>query len=87
MRPNQTVKIGSEVLVQFEDGFRDIYTIVNSPSADASEGKISDECPLGKAILGQKPKEKISYLLNPAGKKISCLILKVNPHLRLQRHF
>jgi len=53
MRSNPTVKIGSEVLVQFEDGFRDFYTIVNSPSADIAEGKISDECPLGKAILGQ----------------------------------
>jgi len=87
MNPNQTVKIGSEVLVQFEDGFRDFYTIVNSQSTDIAKGKISDECPLGKAILGQKPKEKITYFLNPAGKKINCLILKVNPPLRLKRHF
>lgn len=87
MQKNQQVKIGSEVLVQFEDGFRDFYTIVNSLETDASKGKISDECPLGKAILGQKPKEKITYFLNPAGKKISCFILKVNPPLRLKRHF
>ncbi len=87
MRPNQTVKIGSEVLVQFEDGFRDVYKIVDSHETDIARGKISDESPLAKAILGQKPKEKITYFLNPAGKQISCLILRVNPHLRLRRHF
>ena len=42
------------------------YTIVGSTEADPSQNKISDESPVGKALLGQK-KNKIVEVTVPAG--------------------
>jgi transcription elongation factor GreA len=54
-----TVSIGSTVIVKdLELGEVIEYTIVGSAESDPSENKISNESPVGKALLGQ-PKGKI----------------------------
>ncbi|MGA2240387.1 MAG: GreA/GreB family elongation factor, partial [Candidatus Bathyarchaeia archaeon] len=71
MRKNQRVTIGSQVVVKFKDGSQETFCIVYSQKSDPSKGKISNESPLGQAILGQETNGKI-YYATPLGQKISC---------------
>ena len=48
-----SVQIGSKVKVEV-DGDRDEFVIVSSVEADPMQGKISDESPVGRALLGAK---------------------------------
>lgn len=53
---NDVVSIGSTVtLKDMEYGDELEYTIVGSVEADPGQNKISNESPVGKAILGKKP--------------------------------
>lgn len=49
-----SVVLGSTVVVEVE-GRKDKFTIVGSLEADPMSGKISDESPVGQALLGAKP--------------------------------
>jgi len=63
-----TVSIGSKVLIkdlEFGDEFE--YVIVGSVEADLAESKISNESPVGKAILGQRIGQVVEVSV-PAGK-------------------
>jgi len=63
----EAVHIGSKVLLkdlEFGDEFE--YTIVGSVEADPGASKISNESPVGKAILG-KPKGSVVEVNVPAG--------------------
>ena len=55
------VVLGSKVTV-VEDGTKEkeIYYVVGSAEARPSEGKISIESPLGKALLGAKVRDKVT---------------------------
>ncbi len=61
------VGIGSRVTVEtIEGGVRGSYQIVGSQEADPMNGRISEESPFGKALLGKKCGEEV--LVNaPAG--------------------
>lgn len=49
------VQMGSKVTVKdVEFGDEDTFMLVGSTEADPDEGKISNESPLGQALLGQK---------------------------------
>lgn len=57
-RSNQ-VSIGSVVVVIQTKTSKEVeYQLVGPVEADPLEGKISDESPLGKALLGKKPGDK-----------------------------
>lgn len=47
------VTIGSTVTIKI-DGDKETYTIVGAVEADPSAGRISNESPFGKALLGRK---------------------------------
>jgi transcription elongation factor GreA len=59
------VQIGSTVVVR-SDGGRETYTIVGSAEAAPAEGRISNESPVGRALLGHKKGEKVLVSV-PAG--------------------
>ena len=59
------VQIGSTVVVESDDG-RETYTIVGSTEASPTDGKISNESPVGRALLGHKKGEKVVVSV-PAG--------------------
>ncbi len=62
------VSVGSTVVLKdLEYGDEIAYTIVGSAEADPSANKISNESPVGKAILGQKTNAVIEVSV-PAGK-------------------
>lgn len=62
------VSIGSTVLIKDLDEEDEIYyTIVGSAEADPAKNRISNESPVGKAILGQKTGSIVEVSV-PAGK-------------------
>jgi len=54
------VKFGYKVTVQNEAGEKIKYTIVGSPENNPSEGKISNESPVGKALLGKHAGDEVA---------------------------
>ena len=59
------VQIGSTVSVESGDGV-ELFTIVGSAEAKPNEGRISNESPVGRALLGKKKGEKVVVRV-PAG--------------------
>ena len=62
---NDHVQIGSTVKVKGPDGSVS-FTIVGSTEAKPTEGRISNESPVGRALLGKKKGEKVVVKV-PAG--------------------
>lgn len=59
------VAVGSTVHVELEEGEQH-FSIVGSTEADPEQGKISNESPIGKALLGKKPGDEVEVQV-PAG--------------------
>ncbi len=57
--PSGTVNVGSRVTVVEGDGPPEVYHIVGPAEASPSEGKISYESPLGKALLGHRVGDEV----------------------------
>lgn len=70
------VRIGSTVTVRDDDGEEDTYTIVGSSEAKPALGKISNESPVGKALLGKHVKNKVVVNL-PNGDSYKLTIIKI----------
>jgi transcription elongation factor GreA len=60
------VELGNKVLIQNQDGKIEQYTIVGSTESNPVEGKISNESPVGRALLGKKIGDSIE-VSTPAG--------------------
>lgn len=60
------VRIGSKVTVDFGDGDKEEYTLVGAIEAKPSQGMISNESPLGKALNGKREGTTASFM-SPAG--------------------
>lgn len=52
------VALGSKVHVELEEGEQE-YVIVGSTEANPDKGYISDQSPIGKALLGKKPGDEV----------------------------
>lgn len=76
-RSKQKVGIGSQVGVHLKDkkSQKRTFQIVGEYEADPMEGKISSVSPLGKALMGQKRGDEITYQA-PAG-EITYVIDKI----------
>lgn len=62
-----TVSLGSDVdFVEDETGEEFSYEIVGTTEADVENGRISNESPIGNALLGRKAGDKISIVV-PSG--------------------
>ncbi len=55
------VRVGSVVHVKDESGKSNKYTIVGSAEAQPAEMKLSNESPVGKALLGHKRGEEVKF--------------------------
>ena len=60
------VEIGSNVKLRTSEGEDESYTIVGSAEASPGEGKISNESPVGLALLGKRVGDEIDVAV-PAG--------------------
>ena len=72
-RPTRQAAIGSTVTVQHEDGAEETYTIVGHLEADPRAGRISNESPIGKAILGKRSGEAAQVAAPAGATKIKVL--------------
>ena len=69
------VTIGSTVTVDM-GGRERVFTIVGGAEADVAAGKISNEYPVGAALLGNKKGDEIETT-GPTGRVIKMTILKI----------
>lgn len=78
IEPNGTsehVGLGSQVTVA-EEGFDpETYVIVGSAEADPGNGRISNESPLGKALMGHAVGAHVTY--EAPGGQIAVEILRI----------
>jgi transcription elongation factor GreA len=73
----ESVGVGSIVNIKDEKGGSLKYTIVGSAEANPAEHKLSNESPVGKALMGHKRGEEVSVSL-PNGKKRKFKITKID---------
>jgi transcription elongation factor GreA len=57
---SESVTFGSLVTVKEQDGAEERYRIVGSAEADAREGRISNESPLGRALLNHRVGDEVT---------------------------
>ena len=77
--PKDAVTLGSFVTVRdLDDEFEDKYEIVGSQEANPREGRISDDSPVGKGLIGHRAGDTVT-IAAPAG-EIRLEVLSVeNP--------
>lgn len=73
---SSVVSVGSHVKIQDEDGDTDEYDITGSTEADPLNGRISDESPVGAALLGHSVGDKVEITL-PTGAVVMYEVLEV----------
>lgn len=70
------VSVGNSVTVLDEDGEEETYTITGSYGSDPLNGLISNQSPIGAALLGKKKGDTVEILL-PNKKTISYTIKNI----------
>jgi transcription elongation factor GreA len=73
--PSDTVILGSQVTVVEEGLDPETYTIVGSVEADPGDGRISNESPLGKALIGRRAGDKVAF--DTPGGQIEMELLRI----------
>jgi transcription elongation factor GreA len=75
-KKNDKVTLGAKVELQDANGNKQKYQIVGSAEADPAHDKISNESPVGQAILGHKKGDCVPVTL-PSGKVLEYTILSI----------
>ncbi|EDL63332.1 transcription elongation factor GreA [Bacillus sp. SG-1] len=74
---SDTVTLGKSVtFIELPDGDEETYTIVGSAEADPFEGKISNDSPIAKSLLGHKVGSEVS--VQTPGGEMNVKITAVN---------
>ena len=77
-KKNDKVVLGSKVeLRDVESGETHVYRVVGSAEADPADMKISNESPVGQAIIGRKKGEVVPVPL-PSGKVLEYAIVSIH---------
>lgn len=68
-KTTKTVQLGSQVTIVEvgDEEFEESYRIVGAQEADPTQGRISNESPIGRALLGARPGDVVSAE-TPAGR-------------------
>ena len=69
------VNIGSTVTVEM-NGAERVFTIVGAAESNAAANKISNESPVGAALIGRKKGEEVATT-GPTGREINMKVLKI----------
>ena len=67
------VQIASRVTIQEEGGEPEEYVIVSPVEANPREGKISDESPLGKALMGHEVGDEVEVVAPNGSYKVKII--------------
>jgi transcription elongation factor GreA len=73
--PRETVDVGATVTVQEEGEEPETYYLVGAKEADPRNGRISNESPIGRALLGRRAGDKVS--VETPGGVLKLKILKI----------
>ena len=73
--PTDQVSVGNKVTIVEEDGEPETYTLVGAQEADPRNGMISNESPIGDALLGKKTGDEVT-VETPSG-QIVFSVLKI----------
>ena len=76
MTDTKAVTIGSKVTVETSAKEKRVYTIVGTTETDPFQGRISNESPIGKALLGKKTGVTVKVDL-PQKKSITLKIISI----------
>lgn len=74
-----TVRIGMQVKVESDSGATRTFKIVGTHEADPKAGLISDQSPVGKALMGHKEGDEVS--VSAPGGVTTYTILEIRPML------
>lgn len=74
---SEHVHVGSKVVIADANGKQFTYTISGATEADPFSGKISDESPVGKAVMGLKVGEKGEAIL-PNGSIVIYTVVEIS---------
>jgi transcription elongation factor GreA len=74
-RPKDQVAVGATVTVQEQDYEPETYYLVGAKEADPRNGRISNESPIGSALIGQKVGDIVS--VRTPGGELRLKILKI----------
>ena len=75
--PKDVVSIGSKVKVKYvDDGETDEYEIVGSAEADPANNRLSNESPVGQAVLGHKKGEVVEVAAPSGSIKLQIVSIK-----------
>ncbi len=66
-RPKDEVGLGCRVTIREEDFDPEVYHVVGANEANPREGRISNESPIGRALMGKKKGAKVN-VETPSGK-------------------
>ena len=69
------VNIGSTVTVDMS-GKERVFTIVGAAESDVAKNRISNESPVGSALIGRKKGDEVQAV-GPTGREINMTILKI----------
>jgi len=74
---NGEVRVGSSVTVRMEDDDEEeTWTIVGSAEANPRQGRISNESPIGAALLGKRPRQKVTVHTPSGVMKLTIVRIK-----------
>ena len=71
------VSIGSVVTVEMSNNIERVFTIVGAAEVDVTQGRISNESPVGQALIGSKKGDTIT-VEGPTGKQTQFTILRIS---------
>ena len=75
-KKSDKVTLGSKVELESAAGVKHVYQVVGSAEADPAADKISNESPVGSAIIGHKKGDSVS-VTTPSGKVIAYTIVTI----------
>ena len=76
--PKRSTKVGIGSVVTVKMGGQErVFSIVGAAESDVREGKISNESPVGAALLGKKKGDTVSAL-GPSGKETEMTIVDIS---------
>jgi transcription elongation factor GreA len=74
-RPRDVVDVGATITIQEEDYPPEVYQMVGAKEADPRNGKISNESPIGRALIGSRVGDVV--LAETPGGTLTFTILKI----------
>lgn len=72
----ESVRVGVHVRVLNEDNEEEVFTIVGSAEADAKAGKISNQSPVGSALLGKKVGDSVEVQVPVGTRRFTILSIE-----------